>query len=272
MKLIDKTVLEAEAEAIVAGFLKDLKEGETAYPKDLYNAFKSARNEEGLFLKDLLIALLLKEQHNCCCYCMRRLDAGEEKTVEHLIPNKGIDRSKFDKYLNPNTVLNDKKVCYAEEFINNQETVCPPFPHTIAYQNLTISCNGKFSKSDSITHCNLHRGEKYVEPFILNDSIVEQIEYKPDGFVIWKADPNEIPSLNRLGLNNERLKMTRRIWFYANKRGCDLSKLNASQKNEFLYKLLENIPENESEVLLNFTKDHYWQIVVEKYDYFALPK
>ncbi|GHT09887.1 hypothetical protein FACS189426_09260 [Bacteroidia bacterium] len=123
MKFIDKTKLATEAEAIVSAFLKELKVEGAVYPNDLYSKFKSAKNKKNILLQFLLTKLLLQEQHNRCCYCMRKLDADdEEKTLEHLIPNKIKSKSAFDAYLNPETVLNEKNVCFAEEFISKQET------------------------------------------------------------------------------------------------------------------------------------------------------
>jgi len=265
MRFIDKSILEKEAEDIVCYFLKELKKEGIAYPMDLYKAFGSAKDTNKNFLKELLTNLLFKEQQNYCCYCMCKLEKGEE-TIEHIIPNKVKNKAEFEKYLRPNTVLNSKKVCFAKEFIENKGRTFPPYPHTIAYQNLAVSCNGKFSKSESTTHCNLERGDKYIEPFILDNLLVEKIEYKPDGSVILE---NGDAFIKILGLNENRLKMIRRIWLYANKFDCKIMDYDNTQKTEFIYKLLAEIPDDEIEMLFNFNKESYWKIVVNKYNYFA---
>jgi hypothetical protein len=283
MEFIDKTILATKAESIVSDFLNQLKiEGEP-YPKDLYEIFKSAKNEDGIFFKTILTDLLLKEQSNHCCYCMRRLNfEDEEKTVEHLIPNK-IDKNKtyeerkniFEKYLNPNTVLNNKTVCFADDFIKNEETKFPPYPHTVAYHNLTISCNGKFSRSGSAIHCNLKRGDGYVKPFVLNSKVSEEFEYEPNGYVLWKDKDEKKKiekkdALKKLELNIDRLRMIRRIWYYAVQNEENLMEFNNDQRKKFLIKLEKELPEDETNILNNFkTNDSYWNLL-KKYDYFKL--
>jgi hypothetical protein len=265
MEFIDKTVLETRGEAIVTNFLRELKAEGATYPRDLYDTFKSAKNDEGILLKDLLTDLLMEEQHNYCCYCMRKLDAAdEEKTVEHLIPNKIKSKKEFDTYLNSETVLNDKTVCWADEFIEKEELNFPPYPHSIAYHNLSISCNGKISRSSNASHCNLKRGNKYVKPFILHPQINKEFEYNTDGFVHWEDEQ----SIDKLGLNTDLLRMIRRIWFYANKKESNLLELNDSQRNKFLIELEKEVPDDEWDMLFNFKSEPYWNLL-KKYNYFA---
>ncbi|GHT61970.1 hypothetical protein FACS189451_05190 [Bacteroidia bacterium] len=273
MKFIDKTILAIEAEAIVSAFLKELKVEGEAYPKDLYSAFKSVKNEENILLQNLLTNLLLKEQRNRCCYCMRKLDSeDEEKTLEHLIPNKTKSKAIFDTYLNPETVLNDENVCFAEDFINKQETKFPPYPHTIAYHNLSVSCNGKISRTDSAIHCNLKRGDEYVKPFILYSKISAEFEYKPDGYVIWKDnDKNRAKdALDELGLNTERLRIIRRIWFQAVQNNFSITECTDIQKKEFLIKLEKEVPNDELGILNDFKNNQKHWNLLKKYDYFRL--
>jgi hypothetical protein len=276
MEFIDKTILAMEAEAIVSDFLNQLKIEGNPYPKDLYGIFKSTKNKEDIALQDLLIDLLLKEQNYYCCYCMRKLDfEDEEKTLEHLIPNKIKSKAKFDTYLNPETVLNDKNVCFSEDFTNNQETNFPPYPHTVAYHNLTVSCNGKISHSDFPIHCNLKRGNEYVKPFILHPKISEEFKYNPDGFVCWEDKDNKKKeekekTLNILGLNIDRLRMIRRIWFYAAQKGFNLIEFDGTQRIEFCIRLEKEVFGDETGMLNNFkTNDQYWNLL-KKYGYFKL--
>lgn len=110
MEYIDKTKLRNEGEAIIDAFLKRLQEaGE--YPDDLYEAFKSDKDENGEYSKDKLIKVLLTEQDNHCCYCMKKLDRNEDEiTLEHLILNSITERQKYNEYFKRNTVLNNKVV------------------------------------------------------------------------------------------------------------------------------------------------------------------
>lgn len=87
MEFIDKTKLKNEGETIISSFLKRLKIENNPYPKDsksLFKVFQSDKNDEGILSQDLLRNVLLKEQKNRCCYCMRRLDSdNEEKEKNH---------------------------------------------------------------------------------------------------------------------------------------------------------------------------------------------
>lgn len=272
MEYIDKTKLEKEGEAIIQSFLKRLKENGQKYPKDLYEAFKSDKDEVGNNSRKKLIHLLLTEQKNRCCYCMQTLDIkNDEITLEHIIINNITGPSEYTKYLIRDTILT-KKVCLASTFIDNEKELVPPYPHTIAYQNLAASCNGNILhiNGNSLTHscCNLKRGNEYIEPIILYKTIREEIEYKTNGFAIWTQEKGTIPTLNILGLNNDTLRMIRRIWIYAKTINFDILTANDPDKNKLLYRLLENIPDNESNILFNFTNATFWALL-KKYDYFG---
>jgi hypothetical protein len=272
MEYIDKTKLEKEGEAIIQSFLKRLKENGQKYPKDLYEAFKSDKDEVGNNSRKKLIRILLKEQKNRCCYCMKTLDTkNDEITLEHIIINNITGPSEYTKYLIRDTILTNK-VCLASTFIDNEKELVPPYPHTIAYQNLAASCNGNILhiKGNSLTHscCNLKRGNEYIEPIILYTTIKKEIEYKTNGFAIWIQEKGTIPTLNILGLNDDTLRMIRRIWIYAKTINFDILTANDPDKNKLLYRLLENIPDNESNILFNFTNATFWALL-KKYDYFG---
>lgn len=98
----------------------------------------------------------MEEQHNRCCYCMRRLDS---ETLEHLIPNKINDKTKFDNCLDSNTVLNNKNGCFSNDFIKNRTKEYPPYPHAIACQNFVVSCGSK-------SHCNTGRRNKEIKSVV----------------------------------------------------------------------------------------------------------
>lgn len=270
MEYINKSSLQLSGESIIVYFLKKLKEFGANYPKDLYETFKSAKNDNDIFLQELLTAILLEEQNNRCCYCMRNLEADdEEKTLEHLIPNKGLlNKQHFERYLNDDTILNERNLCYAQHFIDNEEVSYPPFPHTIAYQNLSVSCNGKYFRTGSSAHCNLFRGKKDIIPCIIFDTINDDVEYKSNGFVIWTKETEPLPSFDKLGLNDNILKMIRRIWFYANKKDINPLELSPVQRDELLYAIISEINDKEFDILLNFKNDVFWN-KFKKYDYFS---
>jgi hypothetical protein len=267
MEFIDKTKSKANAEAIINVFMRLLKEKNNPYPKDLYNALKSTKTEDNIFFHRLLIAILREEQHRRCCYCMRRLDNGKEETLEHIIPNKLKDKTAFERYLNSKTALNNKNICFAPDFIANETETYPPYPHTIAYQNLLISCDGKINRSGTSVHCNNKRGDDFVEPFVLYSDACNNIEYNSDGFIEWRHEKMD----NSLNLNYDRLRIIRRIWMLAYKNHIDLMSLDEKGKIIFLTRLQKETPEKEWHLLSNFKNvPTYWELLL-KYDYFAIP-
>lgn len=246
------------------------------YPRDLYEAFKSDRDEEGNLSRDKLISVLLEEQQNRCCYCMRQLDNNiDEITLEHLILNSITRHEEYDRYLEKETVLRHN-VCLAKDFIDNNEQHVPPYPHTVAYQNLTASCNGRIVPGSKEVHCcNLKRCSDFIEPILLYETVHNEIRYKPNGTMLWVNECEESSKkmlVNILGLNDPVLRMIRRIWFYVKKEHINLFDV---KRNNFIYKLMNSFSEEdfnntqEIQMLLNFKNDTYWKLL-EKYNYFGL--
>lgn len=275
MEYIDKTKLRDEGEAIIDAFLERLQEA-GKYPDDLYEAFKSDKDENGEYSKDKLIKVLLTEQENRCCYCMKKLNQEKDEiTLEHLILNSITERRKYNEYLKRYTVLN-AKVCLAKDFINKNETNTPPYPHTVAYENLAASCNGKlFSRTEKIVQCcNLKRENKYMEPIVLYDTIHDEFEYTANGYTIWKNETAMFPTTSILGLNAPVLRMIRRIWLYAKDNQIDLEK---TDRQKVLFELLGEFTDkefaetNNLEILSNFLNDGYWKLLL-KYSYFGSSK
>lgn len=270
MEYINKNILEKEGEIIIYDYLHRLKANGSNYPKDLYLAFNSDKDDNGKMSRDKLIEVLLLEQDDYCCYCMRHLDSNDTITLEHLILNK-IDEKAFQTYFKRDTVLKNK-VCFAANFISKEETQTPPYPHTVAYQNLVASCNGQIIPgSKNIYCCNLKRKSKNIEPIVLYDTINKEVTYHQNGRAVWEKEQDEIPTLNKLGLNDAILRMIRRIWIYIKNEGIDLDHI---ERKTFLYDLLSKFSDkdfndmNEFNMLFNFQKDLYWDLI-KKYSYFG---
>lgn len=271
MEYIDKTVLEEFGEAIIDAFLHRLKAIGANYPKDLYKTFKSDKDKQKQFTKDKLIEVLLLEQNEYCCYCMRRLLLEDNVTLEHLILNVLKDNAEFKSYLKRKTVLNDK-VCIASDFISNEETQTPPYPHTVAYQNLIASCNGEIIPgSKTVYCCNLKRKSEFIEPIVLYESIKDEIVYHSNGRATWRNESADIPTLNKLGLNDSILRMIRRIWATIKRKKIEF---NHIKRAHFLYEVLTEFSDKEFkdsddfDMLFNFQKDIYWNLL-DRYRYFG---
>ncbi len=252
MEYIDKE--SREGEDLVADFLDRAKKYGEPYPTDLYDAFDK---------KATLKRILLEEQNDRCCYCMRRINNDRKTTLEHLIINNASSKEVFDQYLENETVLNEK-VCYANEFVEAQATAYPPYPHTIAYQKLAASCDGKI-ENNTVVCCNLKRGNTFIEPLVLYPNIRERASYKRNGYILLNGDTD--PSMvTILGLNNDTLRIIRAILIYAKENGIDIATCRRDDLTNGAISRVD-IDEDEDKLVFNFKKDVFWNLLKD-YDYF----
>lgn len=226
--------------------------------------------------KDLLIYnVLLPEQHNRCCYCMRRLHDGVGITIEHIIP-QSISRLEdlnryFEKGLNG---LDQSKLCLTTDFFSNN-CVFPPYPLKVAYYNFAASCH-------SSDHCNNYRQNQHIEPLFLMPNINSEVLYDPiSGEGTWHNDPInqdvnslELPTLEKVGLNNSTLKIYRAFWGYLYRHNISYDDAASNNRAILLYDLLGDILEYDNNVdsdmltaIINLQKDLYWNRIRD-YDYF----
>lgn len=240
MEFIDK-VNEARANAIITPYLQyalqqpwygnDPKHGRYSlyermrgYPPNSPNSPK-CRSE-------LLDTVLLPEQRNLCCYCLRRIDDhNDDASIEHIIPKSVDTNSKLIRYFNkrlPN--LNSSKICLTDTFVANRTIINynQPYPHMVSYHNFAASCR----------KCNSSRGHEEIEIVFLHSNIHNEVSYNKDtGEAEWRNDPvqdpdspvTDIPTLEKLKLNSPLYKAIRATWFQAKRDGINPSKLTSSQ-------------------------------------------
>ena len=90
-------------------------------------------------------------------------------TLEHVILNSTKTKDKYDEYFQMESELEKDNMMLAKDFLENPKEV-PPFPHTIAYENLIPSCFG-YLPTGSSKCCNNYRGEKFVHPLVFRKNI-----------------------------------------------------------------------------------------------------
>ncbi|MEB2778088.1 hypothetical protein SYJ56_22435 [Algoriphagus sp. D3-2-R+10] len=195
MQYIDKSILENRGKTIVNNLLKACWDNDE-------NKYKNA-NYDTLSkdpFKTNFKEVLLEEQNNLCCYCMKNLSNNNTTTLEHIIPHKS-KKEEFDIYNHPN--LNDN-VLHMDEFRRDLNIIPPnKYPHDIAYHNLIASC-------DSNTHCNHGRGNKPIKVLIYNPNIHDEIEYNRKGHAYSEE---YLDDLATLGIStNKNLILYRMIW------------------------------------------------------------
>lgn len=276
MKHIDKSLKKQQGEQIITDFLNRFYNRTGTYPNDMYSAFSSEIDDAHnhvKFRQRLMDEVLTPEQEGLCCYCMRKLSACNKVTVEHIMPNHAINKVELDEYRTRATELDG--LPHPDDFKSQNPIVYPPHPHSIAYQNLILSCDGDFFKENTKPMCcNLKRKHQFLLPFVLYSNITQTFVYTVDGTAEWieNPEPPESPrnAIKILNLNNSVLKMIRRIWFFCKDNGIDLRYAGKDfVVNTMMgYLASPNITEKEINMLLNFKKDKYWKLLFE-YDAFA---
>lgn len=254
MEYIDKNKSREKAHKLIKEFLKECFDKQEDCSADLYSVLN------GNFKNDLK-NILLKDSDNRCCYCMRDLKG---PTLEHVIPQKVKNKEEFDKYFEMDSRLDKENIILESEFIINPKET-PPFPHTVAYENLIPSCFGTFASGSSKKSCNNYRGDKFIQPLIFRENIHNEIKYKIDGSIVWSEDRADVfPTVNILGLNCLELKAIRRIWYYlaSHNLSCD-----ESNKDRVINDIITITEPQEHGMLLNFKNKEYWNLL-SQYTYF----
>ena len=263
-----------EAHSLIDGFLKrHLEKHGGEYQKDLYYYLGADRVPGQVKTKKALGNILLEEQKGRCCYCMKRI-AGlkpEQMSIEHVIVNHPNDANDYNQYLGRNSQLDNAEIIRTDEFIERQVPP-PPYPHSVAYENMLMSCDGKCHVGlNTPFSCNNKRIHDFVVPLPLMPNINAEIKYKKDGFVYWTKETNtEKPSVEVLGLNNGVLKLIRRIWFKLAINGMSPLICN---RQELVYEVLGDLLDDgaddaDMQTLFLFGNNNwYWDLLL-RFDYF----
>jgi hypothetical protein len=256
MIYIDKTLRKQQADVVVGNYI--VSQRNNGYDCSYYNMSRSPYKNR---LRDILIA----EQNNLCCYCMKKLKKDETTTIEHVIP-KGPDTTEailsLYKLKYPNYFTD---VIHRDQFFTTSPF--PPFPHQIAYQNLVVACNGILQEySTKPFCCNQKRGHKEIVPLIFNSNIANIITYTRSGVLASTNDDSEIKStITVLNLNNDTLKEIRILWAKI-KHKNSIHLFNSSNKRELLLvlfgvELISMLPSIFEPYKKYFTDNYFWSLL-----------
>lgn len=151
--------------------------------------------------KKELIRLLLAEQHDVCCYCMKNIDA-TDVCVEHIISQAACSDEVEPYFSAPELIQN---VVHRSVFDFTTHRIPPEkYPHDIAYHNLIASCK-------SLAHCNNYRGKRPIKPLVYDPQIHNAILYDKQGNLFSENYSSDCDSL---GLFTRLLRSYRRIWYH----------------------------------------------------------
>ena len=196
---------------------KQIKENQTSAIRDVFN------HE---FPKSDVKAVLIREQHGLCAYCMKRIKMDSHSRVEHLIP-LSADKEK-----------------------------------AIDYYNMVGVCDGgekKKSQQGHILCCDANKGEIQISISPLNKSQMDKIAYKADGTICtvprddaMEKDINETLLLNGVRKQDGTVRDTATELLKGRRDAYDrarrmMDSLNRSGKctSKMVWKIISDLQEQE---------------------------
>lgn len=182
--------------------------------------------------QDMLTELCLLQNYYCC-YCMRRIGENQHHaTLEHIIPqslgstfglsraeNMRINKELSDYYAFGHDAISLRRVRLTAYFLDvRKPRHIPPYPHTVAYHNFAMSCDGSFLPDTiSSASCNNPRGNKLINPVYLASDIEAQVEYNKAGAMLPKSGVRLYTDItlciDKAKLNCKQLTEIRRLWY-----------------------------------------------------------
>jgi hypothetical protein len=222
------------------------------------------------------LSILLEEQENRCCYCMRRLD-NNSISVEHLVPEsfEGLDEDdEYNFYATHASAIREyvitcRNFVKASKNLNIKNNEFKFMPHLIAHSNLFPACQSNKPGCS----CNNHRGNHRILPLMLMPNVNSLVEYNTAGeCILFHCDIEaSFSTLKHLDINTNALKKIRHLWYlFSHINLCPTSSSNNEFKDrDRLLRLAFGISPNEILPLeyQNFLSDTYWQLFLQ-YDWF----
>lgn len=257
MRYISKYNFKKKGHAIIGRFLRRQWDKEAGCYFNLnYNELKRDKSFK---------YLLINEQHGFCCYCMRRLGKGEV-TLEHIMPQKIKNKSDIIYYTRFGR-LKRRFVKYMEFIPKNRKLKVPPYPHSIAYENIVASCTGKvYNGGEKYTlHkcCNNFRGDKKIIPFFFIPHIEIKMGYRRDGTIECPEEFDD--TVKCLNLEHPSLVFMRRIWATIVKADIKITDVQNAQENLQLRKDIISDIDVVKEERDKLKNDIYWNLLNEFY-------
>ena len=143
----------------------------------------------------------------------------------------------------------------------------PPYPHSIAYENIVASCTGKVYAGGQqyILHqcCNNFRGNQKIIPYFFMPEIEMEVGYRIDGTIDCPERFDD--TVRCLNLEHRSLVFMRKIWAAIVRENITIKDVQEAQNNKQLRKDIIadiNIKKDERKQLEN---DIYWNLLNEFY-------
>ncbi len=249
-----------QANAIIDAYLRLITIPSQYRPQKLYQGFSNNFGKN-----NLINNVLLPEQGNRCCYCMR----SRPGTIEHIIP-KSVSPNGLNYYFNIGLGgLIAANICHTRVYMGGNSNP-GQYPHEVAYYNFAMAC----SKCN-----NERRGSKEIYPLFLIPNIKQQVIYNRNtGKVFWSKDPDILnPTIEKLELNGEQLKAIRSVWIFGHDNPTQTYSTpdtvnSINEREELVYRAFGKALMNDNSIsidaYLSLLNEEGWRLVRE-YNYFA---
>lgn len=209
--------------------------------------------------------LLLEEQKGFCCYCMRKISLNET-TLEHVMPHH-IKKDLTDQLSHYQCYVSPQKVIYQPDIEQGIRLKYPPYPHCIAYENLTASCDGRiYEDGENYTlHacCNNKRGNDKIIPLFFLPKIHTILKYEEDGSLLY-TDEYET-TIKSLNLNCDSLQLIRKVWARIRKKNIKITEVEAAEHNQDIRKDILVVLDIERVEEKKMSHILYWKLLIQFY-------
>lgn len=285
MQFINKAIDRPEGNQITKAYLENIRiEDEQRYPVDYDDSFRKLPDKRNSYYKQMT-KVLLKNQHNHCCYCMRRLTGDDDTTLEHIIPQAADENILSDYQKEAFPMFNNQHIKLSNVFSHEENPNLSILPHTVCYDNLVASCYGLFPKpqgesavDDKSGHCcNNVRGNNNALPLYFLADINSILSYCANGYIIANKNSEWANEAENLILNTKLMWTSlvdiRVMWYVL--RNVDLKKIAEAGNDPISrYDLIQDNlldtdfpPKRMKDLATKFEKDKYWKCFL-LYDWF----
>lgn len=275
MRYIDKSTGSAEGNSITDEYLEneckmtDPIDGSVRY---LNIAYSDSFTNKGY--KGKLLELAMFSQKKYCCYCLRKIGNSKQATLEHIIPQDASATAEYDKYHK----LSGKEIVLTKDYTAGQNQDRPPYPHTVAWNNLVASCKGQFPLDNSVSShcCNNARQSNYAPPVYYLDDIESRISIMHDGSIhanIGNFHDDIRTTIIAAKLNCSALKEIRRLWYLL--RNIQYREIvrcihDRNQRMKTLVSVFNDIDINDFHSIFKYQRDDYWNVFMKYHLFYKI--
>lgn len=224
--------------------------------------------------KNRLLKLAMSKQQKYCCYCLRKIGNSREATLEHIIPQKSTTANGYDTY----SELSTHEIILTGDFQTSPNQNRPPYPHTVAWNNLVVSCNGRFPLDNNVSSrcCNNARSSDSAPPVYYLRDIEARIVYMQDGTILAQIGDlydNVRDTIRAAKLNCQSLKEIRRLWYLL--RNIPYREIvkclhNRNLRTKTLISVFNMDNKKDVHFIFKYMKDEYWETFMRYHLFYTI--